>query len=197
MGCELPCEDFIFNSEHPFADPNFRFTRETTISEGFQFLFEDDFAQTSSNPYLSPMSTRKNNLFELTMFDMFILIHLLYTYINAHLGLRSPLMKFCQGQQHRLLSDPIGTCKPWAAGESLTNRLTRALSRWREQWLELCKKVPGNEWSNIGLSKTGYNFYLVSQLLLNKGNIGGLCKLEGNCEDRLEQLKMLLRDDYH
>ncbi|KAJ5306958.1 hypothetical protein N7508_005973 [Penicillium antarcticum] len=174
MGCELPCEDFIFNSEHPFSDPNFRFTRQTTISEGFHFLFQDISNQTSSSPYFSPISPRESNTFELT----------------------TPLVEISQSQHDTLLSEPIGTSNPWPAGGPLTNRASRALYRWREQWLELCNKMSSNEWSNVGLSKTGYNFYLVSQLLLNMGSTGGLCKMEGNCEDRLEQLKVLLPDDY-
>lgn len=66
MECDLPCEDSIFNSEHPFAQPNFRFNRELTVAEAFQSLF-------SEVPPAAP---------NYTVFDMFILIHRMYLYFG-------------------------------------------------------------------------------------------------------------------
>lgn len=59
MNCDLPCEESIFLSEHPFAEPNFRFSRGLTVSEAFGKLLDA--------PQSPPMC--------LTIFDMFILIH--------------------------------------------------------------------------------------------------------------------------
>jgi hypothetical protein len=78
LRCELPCEDIIFNSKHPFADPDFQFTRNTTILEGFQILFQYGLNQSQSSPYTSPFSPRETNKLGLTMFDMFLLIHRKY-----------------------------------------------------------------------------------------------------------------------
>jgi hypothetical protein len=66
MECELPCEESIFDSEHPFADPNFRFTRDLTLYGAFQHLF-DSSQEAGQSPDPSQMN--------LTVMDMFILIH--------------------------------------------------------------------------------------------------------------------------
>lgn len=67
MDCDLPCEEYIFNSTHPFAEPNFSFTRDLTASEAFQSLFEV-YSEDSHSP-------NHNNPMGLTVFDMFLLIH--------------------------------------------------------------------------------------------------------------------------
>jgi hypothetical protein len=60
MECDLPCDESLFVSEHPFAEPNFRFQRDLRLSEAFRNLFDEA-------PESSPM--------DLTALDMFILIH--------------------------------------------------------------------------------------------------------------------------
>jgi hypothetical protein len=59
MQCDLPCDESVFFAEHPFAEPNFRFSRELTITEAFENLLDE--------PNSQPM--------DLTILDMFILIH--------------------------------------------------------------------------------------------------------------------------
>lgn len=59
MACDLPCDESVFFAEHPFEEPNFRFSRELTITEAFENLLEE--------PECKPM--------DLTILDMFILIH--------------------------------------------------------------------------------------------------------------------------
>lgn len=68
MECELPCEESLFQSGHPFAEPGFRFTRNLTLYETFQNLFEP-----TSND--SPQRTPGSGQMDLTVLDMFILIH--------------------------------------------------------------------------------------------------------------------------
>lgn len=71
MECDLPCENAFFNAEHPFAQPNFRFSREITVYDAFQFLFAED---QPINPSSSGASAVK-----FTVLDMFILIHRMYS----------------------------------------------------------------------------------------------------------------------
>ena len=66
MECELPCEEAIFEAEHPFSEPNFRFTRDLTLYGAFQNLF-DPSHEAGQSPDPSQM--------DLTVLDMFILIH--------------------------------------------------------------------------------------------------------------------------
>jgi hypothetical protein len=60
LECDMPCEDSIFGSKHPFAHPNFRFTRETTVYEAFRYLFQNEEGASSMG---------------FTVTDMFFLIH--------------------------------------------------------------------------------------------------------------------------
>jgi hypothetical protein len=59
MECDLPSDESVFFSEHPFAEPKFCFSRELTITAAFENLLEET--------ELKPM--------DLTALDMFILIH--------------------------------------------------------------------------------------------------------------------------
>jgi hypothetical protein len=82
MECEFPCDESIFNSAHPFAEPNFRFTRDITISEAFQSLFEEYPKQESSEGYF-PVSAYESTRMSLRVFDMWILIHSKSSLLNA------------------------------------------------------------------------------------------------------------------
>jgi len=66
MECELPCEEALFESEHPFLERNFRFTRGLTLCGAFQNLFDS-----SHKHGQSPDPSQMN----LTVMDMFLLIH--------------------------------------------------------------------------------------------------------------------------
>lgn len=68
MECELPCEESLFQSDHPFSEPNFRFTRNITMYEAFQNLFD---SPSNDSPRRSP----ETSPMDLTVLDMFILIH--------------------------------------------------------------------------------------------------------------------------
>lgn len=65
---ELPCEEALFRSPHPFQDPNFRFTRDLSIFQAFQHMFE-------ISPQGSPAPSPSMPRFQLTILDMFIVIH--------------------------------------------------------------------------------------------------------------------------
>jgi hypothetical protein len=48
----------------------------------------------------------------------------------------------------------------------------------------------------MGFYKNGYNFWLVSQLLItNKDAVDVILQMEVHCEDKLEKLKVLLKDE--
>lgn len=76
MECEFPCEESVFNSPQPFGVPNFRSTREISISEAFQSLFEEypKHEPSSSEPAASVTSYESIRM-GLRVFDMFIVIH--------------------------------------------------------------------------------------------------------------------------
>lgn len=71
-----------------------------------------------------------------------------------------------------------------------------ALSRWRDHWMALRNRVTSDEWASMGFYKNGYNFWLVSQLLITrKDAVDVVMQMEVHCEDKLDQLKVLLLDD--
>lgn len=67
MECEFPCEEALFQSEHPYSESKFRFSRNLTLYEAFQKLFD--------TPRESPRQTPDIGHLDLTVFDLFILIH--------------------------------------------------------------------------------------------------------------------------
>jgi hypothetical protein len=71
MKFDLPCEEFLFSSQHPFSEPKFKISRELTTYEAFKSLFIPE----KSSP---PTSHGKKNPLSLNALDMFILIHRAY-----------------------------------------------------------------------------------------------------------------------
>jgi hypothetical protein len=78
MECELPCEESVFQADHPFSEPNFRFTREITIYSAFQNLFE---------PVKKDGQSADIYDMGLTVLDTFILIHGTFQSISLYFGL--------------------------------------------------------------------------------------------------------------
>jgi hypothetical protein len=55
--------------------------------------------------------------------------------------------------------------------------------------------MPNHAWANLGFFRNGYNYWLVTQLLINtKGSAELMMNMEVGCEDTLKQLKGLLRE---
>ncbi|GMF75287.1 unnamed protein product [Aspergillus oryzae] len=71
-----------------------------------------------------------------------------------------------------------------------------ALSRWHDHWTRLRSTTSSHDWAAMGFYKNGYHFWLVSQLLITKKeSVDVVMRMEVKCEDKLEQLKVLLKDD--
>lgn len=205
--CDLPCEELIFHSTHPFAEPNFHFTRNLTVSEAFQSLFEE---HPSSH---FPPSKHSGNPLGFTVFDMFILIHrtyplsplkyimiltpglVVYSFINSHMALLVPILRKSQNGESTQASTP-GSGRSLIPDDSILAEIRTALSRWRDHWEALHSQVSENQWASMGFYKNGYNFWLVSQLLITKkASVDVVMQMEVNCEDKLEKLNVLLMDE--
>ncbi|KAJ5427329.1 hypothetical protein N7465_002399, partial [Penicillium sp. CMV-2018d] len=180
MQCDLPCDESLFFSQHPFAEPNFRFSRGLTVSGAFENLFDEA-------PESNPM--------DLSALDMFILIHILFSFINTHmtlLGCSTRLGYFKNPRE----SAGVGTEDTTIPENSVLIAIRTALSRWRDYWIALRNGVTSDEWASMGFYKNGYNFWLVSQLLITrKDAVDVVMQMEVHCEDKLEKLKVLLLDD--
>ncbi|KAH8705616.1 putative C2H2 finger domain protein [Talaromyces proteolyticus] len=195
MECDLPCDDSLFNSEHPFAEPNFSFTRETTLYQAFQHLFDDEQSIAKTTNTNSPA------IMNFTVFDMFILIHLLYAYINSHMTVLAPIMRFRQSELQSYSSPPTdgdrrASSKGQVPDDPIVGHIRSALSRWRLLWMTLRTQIPAHEWASMGFFKNAYSFWLVAQLLITKKHsVDVIMQMEVKCEDKLDKLKVLLQDE--
>ncbi|CAI7666410.1 unnamed protein product [Penicillium crustosum] len=180
MQCDLPCDESLFSSEHPFAEPNFRFSRGLRVSEAFKNLFDEA-------PESNPM--------DLTALDMFILIHILFSFINTHMTLLGCSIRMGYFKNPRE-SAGVGTKDTTIPEDSVLIAIRTALSRWRDYWIALRNGVTSDEWASMGFYKNGYNFWLVSQLLITrKDAVDVVMQMEVHCEDKLQKLNVLLLDD--
>ncbi|KAL4977945.1 hypothetical protein BDW66DRAFT_165338 [Aspergillus desertorum] len=191
---EFPCYGSVFASEHPFAAPNFQVSRRITIGDAFSGLFEEAGGHDTPSP---PPSS--GALASLTVLDMFVLIHVLYAFINTHMTCLAPLMRSIHNpvKNQPVAPSSSGKDRQTVAHEGSTlTPIRMALMRWRDHWLALRNTVSSHEWASMGFYKNGYNFWLVSQLLITKKeSVDLVMKMEVRCEDKLEKLKVLLKDD--
>ncbi|KAE8444827.1 hypothetical protein EG329_014182 [Mollisiaceae sp. DMI_Dod_QoI] len=185
MKFELPCEEQIWASSHPFAERNFTPNRNITLFEAFQSLF----GQSKGAPV--PVSTNKGNPFGLNPTDMFILIHLVYVY--AHTQITQYPSSFPRSPSGSGTSTPAN--QPDLQTDSNITMIKGALSRWRSLWINIRSSIPSTSWDKLGFFRNGFNYWLVIQLLINnKGSADILMGMEVGCEDALKQLRGLLRD---
>ncbi|PMD54151.1 putative C2H2 finger domain protein [Hyaloscypha bicolor E] len=185
MRFDLPCEESIFSSPHPFAEPKFAPSRHLTTFDAFQSLF----GQLKSTSV--PNQGRKGNPLGLNPMDMFILVHILYVYAHTHVILFSPsLPRTSDGSGG---STPTGA--PCSTSDTNLALIRAALSRWRSLWTTIRSNIPSQAWASLGFFRNGYNYWLVTQLLINnKGSVDVMMGMEVGCEDTLKQLKGLLKE---
>ena len=115
----------------------------------------------------------------------------LYVYAHTHVTLFSSSLP--------RTSDGSGVSTPTGAqcSTSDTNlaQIRGALSRWRSLWTTIRSNIPSHAWASLGFFKNGYNYWLVTQLLINnKGSVDVMMGMEVGCEDTLKQLKGLLKE---
>ncbi|CAG8932853.1 unnamed protein product [Penicillium salamii] len=180
MQCDLPSDKSLFFSRHPFAEPNFRFARDVTLIKAFENLMDESYTEHM----------------DLTILDMFMLIHLLYSYINTHMPILGPVIRMSRIKQPiQPASDSLQEAYSIPDDPTLTPVKT-ALSRWRDHWFVLRNRIPSEEWAALGFYKNAYHFWLVSQLLITNENVVDVVmQMEVPCEDKLDKLKVLLLDD--
>lgn len=196
MKFDLPCEEIFFSSLHPFQERSFTFSRRITVYEAFQSLFpQQKLTSDMTN------SGKKSNPLGLNPMDMFILIHLLYVYTLTHITL------FSTSFPHTRPSSPnlSDTCTPGTATGVAPNLPTStdttltlikaALSCWCSLWTAIRSNIPRYAWTSLGFFRNGYNYWLVTQLLINNRGSADLMKgMEVGCEDTLKALKGLLME---
>ncbi|KAJ5752203.1 hypothetical protein N7520_009120 [Penicillium odoratum] len=183
MEFELPCEESVFQAEHPFAAPRFQASRDITAFEAFQGLFDED------------RGSPDNSNMHLTTLDMFILIHLLYVFINMQMSSWDPFLHQSPCNQNSQGRKSNSSRKRTSKDLALDS-IRKALTRWHDRWFTLCDQIPKDEWDSFGFYKNGYNFWLVSQLLITRNDAADvIMQMRVKCDDKLEELNVLLPDE--
>ena len=139
------------------------------------------------------MSLHPSTPFEISLADLSLV---LFSFINTHMTLLGPFI----GMGHVKKSTQDTTLSPRDNSpipeDSILTAIRAALSRWHEHWVVLTNRVSPEEWALMGFYKNAYNFWLVSHMLITKKDaVDVVMQMEVNCEDKLEKLKVLLRDD--
>ncbi|KAK0111605.1 hypothetical protein ONS95_001952 [Cadophora gregata] len=189
MKFDLPSEEAFFATMHPFSQRNFVLSRNLTTMEAFQSLFR---------PSQAPGHGTKGNSLGLNPMDMFIMIHLLY--VSAHTQITHFPHSLTRSPSTSGSSTPLppSTAHPSTSPSTPTSNIAlikAALSRWRSLWITIRASIPSNSWACLGFFRNGYNYWLVTQLIINnKGSAEVLMGMEVGCEDTLKQLKGLLKD---
>jgi len=179
LGFDLPCEESLFDSRNPFAEPSFRFSRDMTLRMAFEALLSsgDNAVSDDGSSTHQPM-----NWLGLSVLDMFILMHVLYYFIHVRMSLLIPLSGL----------DSSGSTGNAAEGPIMA-RIQHALICWKDHWIALRKEEPKGKWETPGLFKNSYNFWLVAHLLVSKkDSVDVIAFMEPKCEDKLERLKILV-----
>lgn len=85
LNVDMPCESSVFNSEHPFAEENFQFSRRGDLAAVFEELFceytprEATDTQAGGSPYDARNGVPSDKRTTQTVMDLFISIHCTFT----------------------------------------------------------------------------------------------------------------------
>jgi len=195
---DLPCKESIFSSRHPFMQDELIFAPRLTISQAFGQLFEGK-ARTSSAGLSSSMALvnsnfaetppqlgDKDNSCDLTPFDLFILIHFLYTYIH------SCIMTISHDLPSTVSSRPAMASK----SSPIFQDLKTALERWRQLWQAVRSQATHESLKSAGMYRNSFHFWMICQLILSKEEaIDVITGMEVNCDDALTKLKVLFQNE--
>ncbi|KAH0842656.1 hypothetical protein AYO21_08995 [Fonsecaea monophora] len=196
---DLPCKEAIFSSRHPFMQDDSIFAPRLTMSQAFALLF-DGKARTSDSAKESMLvadeSENGTTLEEtegncnLTIFDLFILIHFLYTYVHScvmTMSLNLPTTNFGRRINGAKTSN--------FAVSSMGQDIKGALDRWRRLWEVLCSQTSDKSLKAEGMYRNALHFWIVLQSIMAKEEaVDVITSMEVNCDDALTKLKVLFQD---
>ncbi|OAL34557.1 hypothetical protein AYO20_06187 [Fonsecaea nubica] len=196
---DLPCKEAIFSSRHPFMQDDSIFAPRLTMSQAFALLF-DGKARTSDSAKESMLdageSENGTTLEEtegncnLTIFDLFILIHFLYTYVHScvmTMSLNLPTTNFGRRINGAKTSN--------FAVSSMGQDIKGALDRWRQLWEVLCSQTSDKSLKAEGMYRNALHFWIVLQSIMAKEEaVDVITSMEVNCDDALTKLKVLFQD---
>lgn len=115
-------------------------------------------------------------------------ITVIYCFIDSYITGFLPIIRISQQP------DPAST-EGVTSHESTLTSISTVLTRWHTLWIGLQKEVQREEWEAMGFYKNGYNFWLLTQLLVRKSESTNLLLTEGQCDDKLEKLNALVKEE--
>ncbi|KIX06759.1 uncharacterized protein Z518_04735 [Rhinocladiella mackenziei CBS 650.93] len=212
LDTDLPCKEAIFSSRHPFMQDESIFAPRLTISQAFAMLFEGKAPTAASNtssslslssalvrvgvdaaedPSHEPTTTMAEDLnCDMTVFDLFILIHYLYVYIHScimTLSMNLPTSSL----PSRKLDRPLTLSSSPAFGD-----LKIALDRWRQIYQVVSSASSSKSMKTAGMFRNCFHFWLVAQLIITKEEaVDVITGMEVNCDDALTKLKVLFQNE--
>ncbi|OCT46104.1 putative C2H2 finger domain protein (Zms1) [Cladophialophora carrionii] len=214
---DLPCKEAIFSSRHPFMQDESIFAPRLTMSQCFALLF-DGKAKLPNSTAPSVLSSQADaseaeallegadTNCELTIFDLFILIHckatalvrvmkalmanpilVLYTYVHScimTMSLNLPTTNFGPGSKSSLAMGRI------------THQVKGALEKWRQLWEAIRSQTQDKSLKAEGMYRNAFKFWVLLQFILAKEEaIDVITGMEVNCDDALTKLKVLFESD--
>ncbi|EXJ53618.1 uncharacterized protein A1O5_13185 [Cladophialophora psammophila CBS 110553] len=195
---DLPCKEAIFSSRHPFMQDDSIFAPRLTMSQAFALLFDGKAkgadSTTASQADLSEIgasSGETEGSCDLTIFDLFILIHFLYTYVHScvmTMSLNLPTTNF-----GRRINGP----KPSSSAMGpMAQEIKGALERWRQLWEAIRSQTSDKSLKAEGMYRNAFHFWIVLQFIMAKEEaVDVITSMEVNCDDALTKLKVLFQND--
>ncbi|KIW71771.1 hypothetical protein PV04_00008 [Phialophora macrospora] len=196
---DLPCKEAIFSSRHPFMQDESIFAPRLTMSQSFALLFDGKAklpksiapsvlsSQADASEVEAPLEEPDLNC-DLTIFDLFILIHFLYTYVHScimTMSLNLPTTNFGPGSKSSSL----------AMGQ-ITQQVKGALEKWRQLWEAFRSQTQDKSLKAEGMYRNAFKFWILLQFILAKEEaIDVITSMEVNCDDALTKLKVLFQGD--
>ncbi|EXJ65583.1 hypothetical protein A1O7_01924 [Cladophialophora yegresii CBS 114405] len=214
---DLPCKEAIFSSRHPFMQDESIFAPRLTMSQSFALLFDGKAklpnstapsvlsSQGDASEAEAPVVGADTNC-DLTIFDLFILIHceattpvqflktlmtdhilVMYTYVHScimTMSLNLPTTNFGPGSKSSL-----------ARGQ-FTHQVKGALERWRQLWEIIRSQTQDKSLKAEGMYRNAFKFWVLLQFILTKEEaVDVITSMEVNCDDALTKLKVLFKSD--
>ncbi|KIX93947.1 uncharacterized protein Z520_10284 [Fonsecaea multimorphosa CBS 102226] len=195
---DLPCKEAIFSSRHPFMQDDSIFAPRLTMSQAFALLFDgkakasDSTTASQADPSESGASLEETEGgCNLTIFDLFILIHFLYTYVHScvmTMSLNLPTTNFGRRINGAKSSN-------FATGP-MAQEIKGALERWRQLWEILHSQTSDKSLKAEGMYRNALHFWVVLQFIMAKEEaVDVITSMEVNCDDALTKLKVLFQND--
>ncbi|ETI26659.1 hypothetical protein G647_10319 [Cladophialophora carrionii CBS 160.54] len=195
---DLPCKEAIFSSRHPFMQDESIFAPRLTMPQCFALLFDGKAklpnstapsvlsSQADASEAEAPLEGADTSC-DLTIFDLFILIHFLYTYVHScimTMSLNLPTTNFGPGSKSSLAMGRI------------THQVKGALEKWRQLWEAIRSQTQDKSLKAEGMYRNAFKFWVLLQFILAKEEaIDVITGMEVNCDDALTKLKVLFESD--